>query len=204
MTVSVSKRMAAVSRLGRRFHRAKDGATAVEFGLIALPFFMMLFGILGVCQLFFWTFTAENAVWNASRDMRTGAFQTGSSSVYAPYYTNGTVTNPSGLINAFRNSICSGTVTPSDCNANSVVLVQSNANSSSITTPSCVDSNNSLLTTSNPLYAFSAGGANSVVIVTLCYNWAYGAKLLFLPVPKLNGGGYLIQASAAFRTEPYQ
>ena len=38
--------------------------------------FAMLFGIMGVCQMFFWMFTMENAVWSASRDLRTGLYQT--------------------------------------------------------------------------------------------------------------------------------
>ena len=59
----------------RRLRQNEDGATAVEFALVSIPFLMLLFGIMSVCLYFFTTLYIENAVWNASRDLRTGAFE---------------------------------------------------------------------------------------------------------------------------------
>ena len=115
MTLAVGKHVNRARRFGIRLKRNDDGATAVEFGLIALPFFAMLFGVLSVCQLFFWTFTMENAVWTASRDMRTGTFQTAASG--SPYAG----LTGDALKTAFRQQICNKSVNATDCFNNSVV-----------------------------------------------------------------------------------
>lgn len=197
MTFSLGKHMSRVRGLGLRLKRDQDGATAVEFAIVSVPFLMLLFGIMGVCQIYFWVFTAENAVWTASRGMRTGAFQTQASG--SPYA--GLTGTP--LLTAFQQQICNGTVNSADCMANSVVQVRSNANFANIAPPNCIGTNNTLVTSANAMAAFDAGATSSVVIVTLCYAWAFGAKLPFLPMPQLSNGAYLIQTSAVFRTEPF-
>jgi Flp pilus assembly protein TadG len=184
-------------KFGLRLRRDEDGATAVEFALIAVPFFMLLLGTLGVCQLFFWIFTAENAVWTASRDMRTGAFQTSASG--SPYAG----LTGDALKTAFRQQICKLTVNATDCFNNSVVLVQSTNLGGTINDPQCTTTANALTSNADAMTAFSVGAQSSVVMVTLCYAWSFGGKLPFLPLPKLASGAYLIQASAVFETEPY-
>jgi Flp pilus assembly protein TadG len=197
MTSAMTRSVQSARRFGLRLRRNEDGATAVEFGLIALPFFMLLLGVLGVCQLFFWIFTAENAVWTASRDMRTGAFQT--TSTTSPYAGLSGDT----LKTAFRQQICKQTVNSNDCFNNSVVLVQSTALGGTINPPQCTTTANALVANSDAMAAFDVGAQSSQVMVTLCYAWAFGGKLPFLPLPKLSNGAYLIQASAVFVTEPY-
>lgn len=198
MIVALGKQKLRARRFGIRLRRNEDGATAVEFGLIAMPFFALLFGIMGVCQMFFWMFTLENAVWTASRDMRTGAFQTTSlNSRYAGLTGD-------ALKTEFKKAICEKAVIYSDCMSHSSVLVQSVSNFSTLAAPNCRDSNNGLTSDSSAMAAFNAGAASSVVMVTLCHSWSFGAKLAFLPMSNtLSDGGVLIQSSAAFRTEPY-
>ena len=50
----------------RRWRGDESGATAVEFGIIALPFLLLLFGIMSVCLFYFANFAIENAVWQAA------------------------------------------------------------------------------------------------------------------------------------------
>jgi Flp pilus assembly protein TadG len=197
MTRSFRSTRQSARKFGLRLRRDEDGATAVEFALIAVPFFMLLLGTLGVCQLFFWIFTAENAVWTASRDMRTGAFQT--SAAGSPY------AGKTGdlLKTEFKNQICKLTINKADCVANSVVLVQSTNLGGTINDPQCTTSTNALVADTDAMAAFSSGAQSSVVMVTLCYAWGFGGKLPFLPLPKMSNGAYLIQASAVFETEPY-
>ncbi|SNY91818.1 TadE-like protein [Cohaesibacter sp. ES.047] len=55
-----------------RFSRDEDGATAVEFALVAAPFFGMLFVIISIAH-FFWTGASlEDAVQEAGRQIRVG------------------------------------------------------------------------------------------------------------------------------------
>ena len=46
----------------RRFTRKEDGATAIEFGMVAAPFFALLFAILETVFVFYAGQTLENAV----------------------------------------------------------------------------------------------------------------------------------------------
>ena len=60
-----------------RFIRQRDGATVVEFGLVALPFLGLLFAILQTALVFFAGQVLQTAVTNASRLIMTGQAQTG-------------------------------------------------------------------------------------------------------------------------------
>lgn len=62
------------SRLRRR-KRDREGSTAVEFALIALPFFVLLFGILEVGLLLLLDAVVETSVSDAGRLIRTGQAQ---------------------------------------------------------------------------------------------------------------------------------
>jgi Flp pilus assembly protein TadG len=58
-----------------RFRRDASGVTAVEFGLVALPFFAVLFAILEVSLAFWTSQVMESMVADASRQVYTGQFQ---------------------------------------------------------------------------------------------------------------------------------
>lgn len=57
-----------------RFYRREDGATAVEFALLAMPFFLLLFGIIELAVIFFMQSNVQNAAYEAGRQIRTGEF----------------------------------------------------------------------------------------------------------------------------------
>ena len=200
MTKSVSFALGRARRFVRLVRRREDGATAVEFGLIVLPFSMLLFGVFSVCQAFFWIYTAESGVWNASRAIRTGQMQT--AALGSPYAGE---TSNAQLYNTLQQQICNYTPNPTDCVNNSIVLVQSKTGFGAIAAPNCLNGS-TLQSSTNALAAFSAGAQNSVVIVTLCYVWQFGAHLPFMPLQTTtgpHGAGFLIQASSVFEAEPY-
>lgn len=60
----------------RRLMRAREGSTAVEFALIALPFFMLLFAILEIGLILLLDAVVETAVADTGRLVRTGQTQT--------------------------------------------------------------------------------------------------------------------------------
>jgi len=62
-------------RLLQRFRRSQDGATAVEFAILGLPFAALLFGIIEISVVFILTTNTEHALSEVSRDIRTGEFQ---------------------------------------------------------------------------------------------------------------------------------
>lgn len=177
----------------RRLRREESGATAVEFGVIALPFLLLLFGIMSVCLFYFANFAIENAVWQAARAIRTGQLQQGKGA-----YTGASTDADKKA--AFKQALCSYAPTFLDCNSKAVVIVQSNANFSGISEPSCTSDGNVINQSSA---AFNAGSGSSVVLVTVCYPWNFGGKLPLFKMGNLNDGSLLMQASVAFRTEPY-
>lgn len=59
----------------RRYRLNSDGATAIEFALLAIPFFMLLFAILELAIIFFISSTLSHAVSESGRQIRTGNFQ---------------------------------------------------------------------------------------------------------------------------------
>ena len=62
-------------RRALRFAGDRRGAAAVEFALIALPFFMLLFGKLELGLLFMASTTIESAADTSGRRIRTGVSQ---------------------------------------------------------------------------------------------------------------------------------
>jgi len=187
-----TRRVPALSLL-RRWQRADEGTTAIEFAMVAMPFLLLLFGIMSVSLFYFANFSLENAVWQAARAIRTGQMQQSTGS-----YT-GLVTLEEKR-QAFKKVMCERAVTFPDCKTKAVVILQSNASFGGISEPSCTNQGTMVDQSSAP---FDAGGASAVVLVTVCYPWDFGGKLPFFKLGTLKDGSLLMQASAAFRTEPY-
>ena len=171
-------------RLGARFRRDEGGFTAVEFAMVAMPFLMLLFGTITVGLYFFTTFSLENAVEKAARQIRTGQAQTANKTT-----------------SEFKNDVCDNVPAFVDCNGKLRVNVASFSSFGSITAPSCTDSGGNLIP--DPAPTTVPGAAGDVVLVTVCYEWELANLMPFLELGKMANGSALIQASTTFRTEPY-
>ena len=163
-----------------------SGATAVEFALIATPFFFLIFGLLEVSLLFIVSTTLEFALNDASRDIRTGVFQTGT----AP--TEG----------AFRTAVCANLFSLLDCN-----IIQFDvrpfANFNSGPPPPPIDPATGDV--NNTSFVFAPGGPNQIVIARAFYEWDLITPIISQPLANLpSGTSRLLQASIAFQNEPFQ
>ncbi|MEZ5854749.1 MAG: TadE/TadG family type IV pilus assembly protein [Hyphomicrobiaceae bacterium] len=161
------------------------GVTAIEFAMVAVPFLMMLFGIIGVGLYFFTTFTLENAVEQASRLLRTGQAQTTGMSAAA-----------------FKNQVCEFVPGHIDCAGKVQVNVLSFADTTNITPaslPRCLDKTGAL----NGAAQYTPGGASQVVLVWACYEWELAGKIPFIKLGDMANGSRLIQATTVFRSEPF-
>jgi len=98
------------------FKKDKEGATAIEFALLALPFFMLLFAILELAIIFFISSTLNFAVSEAGRQIRTGNYQNCGQA-------------------SFKTLVCNNMLTVGDCQNRLRIDVVSGANFSSITLP---------------------------------------------------------------------
>jgi hypothetical protein len=133
------------------------------------------------------------SVQNAARAIRTGQLQQGQGAY------SGLTTNEDKRA-AFKAIMCSKAPTFLDCANRAVVLVQSSGSFGGIVEPNCTK-DGSMVTQSSA--NFNPGAASSVVLVTVCYAWQFGGKLPIFKISNLSDGSVLMQASAAFRTEPY-
>lgn len=167
----------------RAFARSERGATAVEFSLIALPFFMLLFGILELGALFMASTTIEGATVTAARQIRTGQLQT-------------TGTNTAA---GFKSLVCANMswLSVSDCNANLQVDVRTFGNFGSITNTPPVK-NGAIDTTQ---LQYNAGTNCSIVLVRIYYPYTLAAPTFSPGLPDLGTTQKLITYAAAFRNE---
>jgi len=62
-------------RFAKRFRKNEDGATAIEFAFVALPFFALLFGIMELAIVFFINSALVHSTSEAGRHIRVGNFQ---------------------------------------------------------------------------------------------------------------------------------
>lgn len=173
-------------RLNERFRAAlgdKRGVAAVEFALIAVPFFFLLFGLLEIALLFIMTTVLEHAVMEASRDIRTGRFQAGSLNE-----------------EAFRTMICDRMMDLMSCDDRLAIDVKTFSNFTSTTNPSPIDSDGEL---DDSEFEFKPGGANEIVVVRAYYTWSLITPIMSKPLENMAGGRHLISAVAVFRNEPF-
>jgi Flp pilus assembly protein TadG len=200
MIVDVSKARAKLGTKIVRFAADERGTTAIEFAMIALPFFTIIFAIISNGLVFFIYSSIERGVWEASRDLRTGLLQ---------LQLQGYAGNPADLKDKFKQKLCSRMpeMIKNDCDANMRVIVQSyGTNYGSITTPSCTaTSGNTTTLTPQATTAFDAGSDNDIVMVTGCYKWDFAKNL---PIVKMNSGlsdgSFVFMSSATFRNEPFR
>ena len=166
----------------RRFARQQDGAAAIEFGLVAVPFLALIFAILETAMVFFAGQSLEAAVAVSARLIMTGQAQ-----------------NAGWTQAAFKTQVCNNIVALFDCANKLYVNVQTytDFNSSTATPPY----NNGQLDTTKMQY--TPGTQGSVVVVSLYYQWPIYVSLLSNNLSNQSGNNRLLVATAAFRNEPY-
>ena len=87
-------------RFAKRFKKNEDGATAIEFAVVALPFFALLFGIMELAVVFFINSALVQATSEAGRVLRVGNFQAcGGADEFKAIVCN----NMTGLGNCWKN-----------------------------------------------------------------------------------------------------
>jgi Flp pilus assembly protein TadG len=173
-------------RLGRclrRFRDARRGAAAVEFAMLALPFFSLLCGIVELGLIFIVSTTLENATNDTARQIRTGQLQTGGGATASTFAT----------------SICAELAWLGNCASNLNVDVRTFSQFSSITAPQPIK-NNAFDPTA---MTFQMGGPGNIVVVHAYYQWGLFTPLMNRGLQNLSNGKMLITSATTFRNEPY-
>jgi Flp pilus assembly protein TadG len=168
-------------RRWRAFLGDRQGATAVEFALVATPFIGLLVGILQTFLVFFAQQLLETAVNQSSRLILTGQAQ-------SQNMTQG----------QFASAVCSSLPILFNCN-NLMIDVEvagswttANAGAPNLT----YDSHGNVTN----VWQFTPGNPGDIVVVRVMYLWpVFTAPLL----ANLSNGQRLIMASSAFQNEAY-
>ena len=165
-----------------RFVRARSGATAVEFAMVALPFLALVFATLELGMMFLVSTTLESSAQQAARTIRTGQFQSGG-----------------GTAALYKKAVCDGLGwLHADCQANVYVDVR--------TFPTFAAVNGPLPLTNGAMdpskVQFQAGAACSIVLARAFYSWTLLAPDLS-GIAHMIGNKVLLTAAASFRNEPF-
>ncbi|HEX3439879.1 MAG TPA: TadE/TadG family type IV pilus assembly protein [Pseudolabrys sp.] len=171
-------------RAARRFIRQEDGATAVEFGMVALPFLALTFAILETALVFFADQTLEAAVSDSARLILTGQAQTAS-------YSQAD----------FKTQVCNRLYGMFDCTKLTVDVKNYSSfaamNSGISTTPV---TNGQI---DNTKTGYVPGGPGCIEAISLYYPWPIYVTLLGDHLDNLTSGIRLLVATSVFRNEPY-
>jgi Flp pilus assembly protein TadG len=160
----------------------RRGSVMVEFALLAIPLFMLLFGILEVGIVFFGSSMLEKATQDGARLIRTGQVQAQNMSAVQ-----------------FHDYICTQVSPLLSCGSNLQVDVESFTNFSNVGIGNPIQ--NGVLDPN--LNKFSVGGSGNIVLVRTFYTWDIITPLLRPFFANLGNGQRLLNSTATFRNEPF-
>jgi Flp pilus assembly protein TadG len=167
-----------------RFGAARDGATIVEFALVAPAFLALLFAIIETTLFMFAQATLQNAAVEAGRQFMTGQVQNAGTSQ-----------------SDFKaNTICPMLTALFTCNNVQVDVATYSSFSSAVTSaPALYDTNGALISTG----IWSPGTQGDVMVIQLVYPWQIFGIPLGSILPDTGHGTAEIMGVSAFKVEPY-
>ena len=171
------------NRRSRGFLADQNGATAVEFGLVAAPFVALLVAIIQTFLALFASQLLETVVTQSSRLILTGQ-----------------VRSANMTQSQFATQVCNQVAILFNC-ANLMIDVQSPASFSAAntSTPTLTFNANGSVTNT---WQYNPGAAWQIVVVRVMYQWPVFLGPLGFNLSNLSNGNRLIMASAAFQNEP--
>lgn len=180
MTATVCPRQ---RRPGRRDRRS--GAAAVEFAMVAFPFFFMIFAVMQLGLLFVMDSVLENATLQTARLIRTGEASASQRNLSSAQ---------------FKAELCSRmSVFAGECDGRVSVDVREVPSFRNQTLPNPVAAgqfNESSLNYTN-------GNPSTLTLVRVWYRQPLIAPTMFQALSRLSSGDTLLTVTTAFRSEPY-
>ena len=175
-------------RRGRAFGRDEHGVTAIEFAILGLPFFTLIFAIVETAVVFLASQILDSAVQDAARMIRTGRAQS----------ANYEMSN-------FRTLVCGGLYELFDCDELRL-KVQVVASFTDADTEPAVESgadcdDGDCAWTVAESYVDGVG--SDVILVEAYYKWPTVVNLPGFNLQNQGDGTRLIAAVRVFRNEPF-
>lgn len=186
-----------------RLRRSRDGTAAIEFGLLAFPFFLLIFATIEAFIAFAGEQLLENAVDTMSRQIRTGQI------------TAGMGRGTDLTAEQFRTKFCSEISLMIKCAAEEdptdqklYLDVREFASFADIPNYIPKTSNDQFADLDPTGFAYNPGGPQTINIVRAYYRWEVTTDLVRPFITNIRKDGemprdYLMVATAAFRNENY-
>jgi len=174
------------------FAEDKRGIAAVEFALIAMPFFFLIFSLLEVCVIFIMSSILEHAASEASRQIRTGQIQTAGHA------------NPAAAKTAFLADVCAELYGLMSCDSAKLKIDVQKFASFNSTSGQSLTFDGSTNDLDDSGFGFDTGAQNEIVVIRVFYQWDLIIPIMSAPLDNMNGSNRrLLQATVAFRNEPF-
>ncbi len=169
-------------RIVNRFRKSEDGVAAIEFGMLVLPFMVLLFAIIETALGFFAAQVFEAGVDTVGRRIRTGQVVSNTTS-----------------ITEVRDEICSRTLGLFTC-ADIKVDVQKldSFPDSPLSAPRDDDGN-----IDDSGFGFCTGQSGSIIIARVYYEWPIFLDYMWRNSTNLSNGKRVFAATTAFQNEPF-
>lgn len=197
-------RKSAISTGMRRYLRSRDGAAAIEFAILAIPYFMIIFAIIETFVAFSAEQLLSNAVNTLSRKIRTGEI-----TYQLSRDTDKDVTQ-------FRQLVCDEISVLMVCGSSEASTpaklytdVRTFAQFSSIPTTIPRVSNADFADIDPSSFRFTPGGPKTINMMRVFYRWPITVDLVrpFITTIRPSDGSmptdFLIIATTAFQNEAY-
>ena len=169
-----------------RFGADRKGATAVEFGLLATPFFFMLMMIVEMSMVFWTRQVLQEATNQAARTILTGESRTRYSGSAAAQTA------------AFRDAVCARMNIAADCPTRLFIDVQPSsafpANADSMVTSGTIDVSR---------YQMRPVAPSEIVVVRTAYKVPVITSGFFSAMSRLTTNENVLESVVAFRAEPF-
>ncbi|HLL26723.1 MAG TPA: TadE/TadG family type IV pilus assembly protein [Xanthobacteraceae bacterium] len=172
--------------IAKRFDKNEKASAAVEFGLVAIPFFGLLFAIIETALVFFAGQVLETAVGDAGRLILTGQAQ-----------------SQNFQLTDFKNQICTNAVQTLFTCQNIAVDVRAATSFSSADLSMPLNATTHMLDTTN--FAYNTTQPCDIVVVRVVYEWPTFVRGLGLDLASAASSTHkhILMSTAAFRNEPY-
>ncbi len=169
-------------RIINRFRKSEDGVAAIEFGMLIMPFLVLIFAILETALGFFAAQIFESGVDGVGREIRTGQLGTVSSNA-----------------EAVRQKICDKTLGLFTCSDIKIdVKTYAVFPDTPLGAPRDADGN-----LDPAAFEFNTGCSGDIAIVRAYYEWPIFLDYMWQNVARLSNGARLLVATAAFQNEPF-
>lgn len=166
----------------KEWRHNSDGATAVEFALIGIPFIFFVIGILEMALMFTAQSLLEASTAEAAREIRTGAVQLG------------------GGEDAFTDELCgfAAVLIPCDDIQYQVVALDSFADAEDFPDAE-FDEEGDLED-----QGFDPGGVSDVVMIRVAYNYPIKTPLMQPILTNYNNSNRIMLSTIVLQSEPYE